>query len=525
MPQKPKVDHSHGVGTEEDPDKRNQGGKDGRNNPNSNPVGRKAIDQSNRQLWGPFYSEAGRQNYWYDDRSDTLILQDGQAIPRPPSTPRSSLMLTSTRATLPQPNYSKPVAQLASQADSSIATPHGYRQPFNGEATLGALTTNLQSVTLNSRSDMSTSSTSSRIHVRSDSSRGVLELEDPVSQVQITFKDGPTNEITDSVLLQKGVQAKRLIDSPETDVQELLFNEYRRRKTSFFAAGRVIELLWIELESDAETHEYEHAYTRRGIGEIISSKIRRFIVIQAGQQQCSVVPVTVYRHGASNPGVSKSEHTIVHTSQSAPSPSAEESSVEGEPAMWALAIRVVPDNQTDKLSEMSRINYGEVYTIDHRVRVKPFGMVHEGSMATLLSQFNDVWRDKRFRHRPLSNSTAASTPDATYSGGRATDVQGRLQEAAPNSRPATIDHITPGLGPISVENMIILLRRAQEYAARNNLLMPPLNLNPTQIHTLAVDPARRIQYLQRILDTWKRQIYERDDDDDDDDDDDSDDDE
>lgn len=54
-------------------------------------------------------------------------------------------------------------------------------------------------------------------------------------------------------------------------------------------------------------------------------------------------------------------------------------------------IRVDPDEKGSKLNPCSRVNFGKVYTIEHNVKVKSWGMVNRDSMQALLFQFRDVW--------------------------------------------------------------------------------------------------------------------------------------
>lgn len=55
------------------------------------------------------------------------------------------------------------------------------------------------------------------------------------------------------------------------------------------------------------------------------------------------------------------------------------------------AIRVNPDDREDLLAPRSRIDYGKVYTIQHNIKVQPYGHVHPASMAALRHQFLNVW--------------------------------------------------------------------------------------------------------------------------------------
>ena len=59
--------------------------------------------------------------------------------------------------------------------------------------------------------------------------------------------------------------------------------------------------------------------------------------------------------------------------------------------MRPLAIHVAPDKRDDKLDTMSRIDFGKVSTIQHNIKVKPFGMVTTETLGALVNQFKNVW--------------------------------------------------------------------------------------------------------------------------------------
>lgn len=79
------------------------------------------------------------------------------------------------------------------------------------------------------------------------------------------------------------------------------------------------------------------------------------------------------------------EHGIVYTGKEAPVASP------AEIGMQPYAIRVIPDDGRDKLDYMTRVNYGKVYTVEHNVKVRRFGVVDQKSLANLLDQFRNVW--------------------------------------------------------------------------------------------------------------------------------------
>lgn len=71
--------------------------------------------------------------------------------------------------------------------------------------------------------------------------------------------------------------------------------------------------------------------------------------------------------------------------------------------MVPIPIRVDPDQKTEKLNVMSRINYGKVYTVEHNVKVKSLGTVSRESLQALIYQFRNVWHPGVSRQRGLNS--------------------------------------------------------------------------------------------------------------------------
>ena len=56
-----------------------------------------------------------------------------------------------------------------------------------------------------------------------------------------------------------------------------------------------------------------------------------------------------------------------------------------------VAIRVDPDDKSQQLDPMSRINFGGIFTIQHNIKVKPLGLVNSRSIDALLAHFQNVF--------------------------------------------------------------------------------------------------------------------------------------
>jgi hypothetical protein len=59
--------------------------------------------------------------------------------------------------------------------------------------------------------------------------------------------------------------------------------------------------------------------------------------------------------------------------------------------MRPMTIRVDPDNPTEHLDVMSRLNLAGVTTVQYNIKVKSFGMINQGSIRALRQQFTNVW--------------------------------------------------------------------------------------------------------------------------------------
>lgn len=55
-------------------------------------------------------------------------------------------------------------------------------------------------------------------------------------------------------------------------------------------------------------------------------------------------------------------------------------------------IRVIGHNAWDKMDPMSRVNFLKLYTVEHYVKVHPFGYVDPAHEWKLIAQFNSHWR-------------------------------------------------------------------------------------------------------------------------------------
>ena len=120
-------------------------------------------------------------------------------------------------------------------------------------------------------------------------------------------------------------------------------------------------------------------------------------------------PINTYRQqGVARRGIRKSEHAIVYSGKKAPDPLESETPNRDEDGLLPQAIRVDLDQNDEKLDAESRIDFGKLYTIEHKAKVRSLGKVNRDSEHALVYQFEIVWaRTMR------ANATASVTPSSS----------------------------------------------------------------------------------------------------------------
>ncbi|KAK4502650.1 hypothetical protein PRZ48_006076 [Zasmidium cellare] len=115
--------------------------------------------------------------------------------------------------------------------------------------------------------------------------------------------------------------------------------------------------------------------------------------------------ITIHKHLSGTDG----QKEVLYPGRQVPQPTPDELPRRGEGAMVPTAVRVDPDQPTEKLTPMSRINYGKVYTVEHNVKVKPLGTVSRDSLHALIYQFKAVWNPGLPRQRGMASMLEAGS--------------------------------------------------------------------------------------------------------------------
>ena len=152
---------------------------------------------------------------------------------------------------------------------------------------------------------------------------------------------------------------------------------------------------------------------RLQFGERIYSEIRRFVIIREGPSYCTALPISTYDgQGVGKKAILKSEHAIAYTGREPPPLTPAELPKHGEHGVLG-SIRVNLDSPEERLDPMSRINLGKLYTIEHNIKVRSVGMVHNDSKSPLLRMFTQVWTTSLMMNPHAPNDLLQSAPPTT----------------------------------------------------------------------------------------------------------------
>lgn len=258
----------------------------------------------------------------------------------------------------------------------------------------------------------------------------ILTVTDKVNGVSTIMGVAPPEQITEPGILPTGIRAHKALYGTN-EAEERLFSSFKQRSSTFFVLGRVFMILWSEPAGAATvvtnyerndrsiaTNSDNKALSTVRFGEQVYSKVRRFVVIRDGINYCSALPIVSYgKQGVGKASVVKSEHAIIYTGREIPKILPAERPGPGEEGLRPRPIRVVPDNDTDKLDPESRVDFGKVHTIQHNLKTKAFGMVAENDREAFTTQFGNVWKkllgSVDTTSTGISRSSQSSRPTST----------------------------------------------------------------------------------------------------------------
>lgn len=437
------------------------------------------------------WSQSLRAYYYHDTQRNLYVTQDGRQVPAPnAATPRGiPVPNANERRAPPPPNTSR------DRASSYASTGSGPQYQLYSGGPSGILSTSPPSTRAIPSANINVTNSSPSRHDQSlAAAMGGLSLQggtqsvppsDPTirrgynqqQDIRTIVKIAPSIDITQPELQNTAVRAHAQVLptqgqqetlNPGTYIHNLLHNVIQwltlLRIPSTHLSFKVlciwqsqyeIELfrpcnklmvqvflvLWAEPAGAGTTITTLPIVGR--FQEPVFTKVRRFVVIRAGDRSCSALyvqhssrsrmetdlarPIMTYeRQGPRKKNINISEHGIVHTGKQ-PEPSAVQL-----PGMQPKPIRINTDDPTDKLDPLSLIHYGKVYTVEHNVKVKPYGNVHEKYLSALTEQFSSVWLSGVGTHRNAPGH-AAGAPVQVYRAGAASSSSASKGQSVPNA--------------------------------------------------------------------------------------------
>jgi len=168
-----------------------------------------------------------------------------------------------------------------------------------------------------------------------------------------------------------------------------LDSSYKIRPPGFYVRGRVFHMLWSE-PAGAGATEVTYGTMVNHLGELVYSKVRRFVVIRPGRDSCAALPISTYGgKGVGKKGITKSDHAIIYTGNLPQLLPSENPGREEDP-IQPVAIRVDPDDRQNVLDPTSRLDIRGVRTIQYNVKAKALGKVNDRSLPDLDTLFRNV---------------------------------------------------------------------------------------------------------------------------------------
>ncbi|KAH6717286.1 hypothetical protein BKA61DRAFT_601439 [Leptodontidium sp. MPI-SDFR-AT-0119] len=152
----------------------------------------------------------------------------------------------------------------------------------------------------------------------------------------------------------------------------------------FYKVGRVFKTLWSEPAGGTAKDIDKSFYSKIGFDELVFSKMRRFVVAREKNHSCLCLPLYTYGgQGVSKPDVRAEDHVAIQicTTDRPPNPQ----SSNGNSGKDLLGVII--ENADERIDPMTRINFGQVFTIQHNLKVAKVGRIHPVDIERLNKYF------------------------------------------------------------------------------------------------------------------------------------------
>jgi hypothetical protein len=116
-------------------------------------------------------------------------------------------------------------------------------------------------------------------------------------------------------------------------------------------------------------------------GEKVYSKIRYFVVVREMQGCCLCLSLNTYNfQGTAKERIRVEDYAAVYPSGGRPTTRVDEQLVKGP-------FQITVEDAQERLSPMSRLNFGRVYTVEHNVKVLKVGYISDEFLPRFNSYF------------------------------------------------------------------------------------------------------------------------------------------
>ncbi|KAF2492890.1 hypothetical protein BU16DRAFT_93180 [Lophium mytilinum] len=167
---------------------------------------------------------------------------------------------------------------------------------------------------------------------------------------------------------------------------ELLDSSYRLQASRFFRKGRMFSVLSTVGDTAPKTDK------ESGYGSVVrhqtttAAQILRLVSVDNKNEVCYACRISTYgKRGTLGEGCQPSQHAIIYyVGRQDPI------LLEGEMGIKKNPIGVTPmegDSSLSKMHVASRLNFGDVYQIEHNVKVKDLGKVIDEDMSYLIAYY------------------------------------------------------------------------------------------------------------------------------------------
>jgi hypothetical protein len=184
--------------------------------------------------------------------------------------------------------------------------------------------------------------------------------------------------------------------------REELDHRYQKRTDAkkFFVIGRVFAMLFHESAGDVKGGHLSRA-VRFDVGwdknkgkynQEVYCHIRRMVVVRERHGYCWCIPINTYNYqGVATKDLSTQDrkaHCVIYMDNTHPTIDVKENGL-----IVKNPIAVTAANPEQKLHEMSRLNFGKVYSVEWNVKVMNVGKVNADSMAAFTGYWHNEVKD------------------------------------------------------------------------------------------------------------------------------------